>query len=71
MKDTEQAKNFIEIALNGLEKSVNEDNKMAIQQNTQTFNVLISEYKNMVGRKEVKNYLNNYAEIINGRKYLK
>jgi len=71
MKDTEQAKNFIEIALNGLEKSVNEDNKMAIQQNTQTFNVLISEYKNMVGRKEVKNYLNNYAEIINGGKYLK
>ena len=68
MKDTEQAKDFIEIALNGLEKSVNEDNKMAIQQNTQTFNVLISEYKNMVGRKEVKNYLNNYAEIINGGK---
>ena len=69
MKDTEQAKDFIETALTGLEKSVNENNKIAIQQNTQSFNSLISEYRKIMGRNETQKYLNNYAEIINGRKY--
>jgi len=69
MKDAEQAKDFIETALNGLEKSVNENNKIIIQQNTQTFNALISEYRKIIGRNETQKYLNNYAEIINGRKY--
>ena len=69
MKDAEQAKDFIETALNGLEKSVNENNKIIIRQNTQTFNALISEYRKIIGRNETQKYLNNYTEIINGRKY--
>ena len=64
MKDGEQARDFIETALNGLEKSVKENNKRTIQQNTQTFNALISEYKSVIGRNETQKYLNNYAEII-------
>ena len=64
MKDTEQAKNFIEIALNGLEKSVNEDNKMAIQQNTQSFKDILSEYRNFIETECVNTYLNNYTEIL-------
>ena len=64
MKDGEQARDFIETALNGLEKSVKENNKMATQQNTQTFNALISEYRRIIGRNETQKYLNNYAEII-------
>lgn len=69
MTDGEQVRDFIETALNGLEKSVKENNKMTIQQNTQTFNSLISEYKRIMGRNETQKYLNNYAEIINGGKY--
>ena len=64
MKDGEQARDFIETALNGLEKSVKENNKRTIQQNTQTFNALISEYRRIIGRNETQKYLNNYAEII-------
>ena len=64
MKDATQAIDFIETALNGLEKSVKENNKMAMQQNTQTFNALISEYRRIIGRNETQKYLNNYTEII-------
>ena len=69
MKDTEQARDFIETALTGLEKSVNENNQTVIKQNTQSFNSLISEYRKIIGRNETQKYLNNYTEIINGRKY--
>jgi len=64
MKDATQAIDFIETALNGLEKSVNEKNETAIQQNTQSFNTLISEYRSVLGRNETQKYLNNYREII-------
>lgn len=64
MKDTEQARDFIETTLNGLEKSVSEKNKMAIQQNTQSFNSLISEYRKIIGRKSINIYLNDYTKII-------
>ena len=64
MTDGEQARDFIETTLNGLEKSVNEKNKIAIQQNTRSFNALISEYKKIIGRNETQKYLNNYAEIL-------
>lgn len=64
MKDTEQARDFIETTLNGLEKSVSEKNKMAIQQNTQYFNSLISEYRKIIGRKSINIYLNDYTKII-------
>ena len=66
MKDTEQARDFIETTLNGLEKSVSEKNKMAIQQNTQSFNSLISEYRKIIGRKSINIYLNDYTK--NNRK---
>lgn len=69
MVDIGQANDFIETALNGLEKSVNENNKMTIQQNKQSFNSLILEYRGIIGRNETQKYLNNYTEIINGRKY--
>ncbi len=69
MINKEQINEYITTALNGLEKSVKENDKRTIYQNTQSFNSLISEYKRIIGRNETQKYLNNYTEIINGRKY--
>ena len=71
MKDTEQAIEFIDNALNGLEKSVAEKNDTKIKTNQQEFNSLISEYRKVIGRKSVNTYTQNYAEIMENGGYLK
>lgn len=71
MMDKEQARDFIETALNGLEKSVIEKNEQAIQKSKQEFNSLISEYKRVMGTKDADAYTQNYAEIMKKGGYLK
>ncbi len=71
MKDIEQARDFIEANLSGLEKSVIEKDEPAIQKNKQEFSTLISEYGNVLGTKNVNIYTQNYTNIINNGGYLK
>ncbi len=69
MKDSEQARDFIETALNGLEKSVSEKNNIAVNNQRQEFNLLISEYRKVIGTKSVNTYMQNYSEIIKNGGY--
>ncbi|MEK6817239.1 MAG: hypothetical protein AABX80_00395 [Nanoarchaeota archaeon] len=71
MNDTEQAREFIENALNGLEKSVKEKNNGMISKSRDEFTTLITEYSPIIGTKSVYNYLNNYKEIIKKGDYLR
>ncbi len=71
MKDIEQAREFIDNVLSGLEKSVIEKDGQAIQKNKQEFSTLISEYGNVLGTKSVNTYTQNYTNIINNGGYLK
>ncbi len=71
MKNTEQAIEFIETALNGLERSVTEKDETKIQQNKIEFNSLIGEYHGVIGRKTTDIYKQNYAEIMKKGGYLK
>ena len=71
MKDTEQARNFIETTLNGLEKSVTEKDNAGINNSRQRFNTLLTEYKKIIGTKSVNAYTQNYAEIMKKGGYLR
>lgn len=71
MKDSEQAKEFIETSLSRLEQSVLQKKDTEIFQAKQEFNSLISEYGKIIGKKSIKNYFNNYSGIMEKGKYLK
>lgn len=64
MTDAEQVKEFIDDSLNGLEESVSKKDIAAIRHGRQEFNALITEYQNIIGMKNVKNYLGNYNRIM-------
>ncbi len=47
------------------------DSEQAIQKNKQEFNSLISEYRGIIGTKNVNSYTQNYTEIIKKGESLK
>ena len=65
MKNAEQGMEFIDDALNKLEKSVLQKKDTEIFQAKQEFNTLISEYRKVIGTKSVNAYTQNYAKIVN------
>jgi len=64
MIDKEEAKDFIEIALNRLEKSVVEKDSALIRTSGQEFKNLISDYGRIIGKENIKNYSANYKNIM-------
>ena len=69
MIDGTEARNHLEEILNELKKSVREENnEVIINDYRNKFNRTITEYKEIIGRKDFRKYLNSFTEIVNGEK---
>lgn len=69
MIDETEARNNLDEILNGIKISVNgKDNEIIINDYRNKFNIALTEYKETLGRKDSRKYLNSFTEIINGEK---